>query len=101
MCFTIISILQYRGRGPVSAAAKKIVSEKIKTPVLLTPALVRISTMTDRTESVAALVDDMFFSVKINSAVSAHGRSSTSIKSKEQLQNLAANPPALIIVDLN
>ena len=57
--------------------------------------------MTDRTESVAVLVDDMFFSVKIHSAVSAHGRSYNSIKSNEQLQYLAANPPALIIVDLN
>jgi CheY-like chemotaxis protein len=57
--------------------------------------------MTDRTESVAVLVDDMFFSVKINAAVSARGRSSNSIKSKEQLQNLRANAPALIILDLN
>ena len=57
--------------------------------------------MTNSIESVAILVDDMFFSVKINAAVSACGRSATRVKSREQLEGLVANPPALIIIDLN
>lgn len=58
-------------------------------------------TTTDATERVAILVDDMFFSAKINSAASTCGRSIERIKSQEQLEVLAAKPPSLIIVDLN
>jgi DNA-binding NarL/FixJ family response regulator len=57
--------------------------------------------MTDANESVAVLVDDMFFSVKINAAVSACNRVVKRIKSREQLEALVADPPSLIIVDLN
>lgn len=57
--------------------------------------------MTDEKEIVAILVEDMFFAVKINAAVSACGRSATRVKSHEQLEALVANPPSLIIVDLN
>jgi len=57
--------------------------------------------MTDDREKVAVLVDDMFFGAKINSAASACGRTVTRVKSQEQLEELAANPPSLIIVDLN
>jgi DNA-binding NarL/FixJ family response regulator len=47
------------------------------------------------------LVDDMFFAAKINSAASACDRVVDRVKSREQLEGLAANPPSLIIVDLN
>jgi CheY-like chemotaxis protein len=57
--------------------------------------------MTDANESVAVLVDDMFFSVKINAAVSACNRAVKRIKSREQLEALVADPPSLIIIDLN
>lgn len=57
--------------------------------------------MTDAKESVAMLVDDMFFSVKINAAVAACGRVVKRIKSQEQLEALTAEPPSLIIIDLN
>lgn len=57
--------------------------------------------MTDAPETVAILVDDMFFSAKINSAASTLGRAIERIKSQEQLEGLAAKPPSLIIVDLN
>lgn len=57
--------------------------------------------MTDGTQEIATLVDDMFFAAKINNAASACGRAIDRIKSQEQLAALAANPPALIIIDLN
>ena len=57
--------------------------------------------MTDDKEPVAILVDDMFFAAKINNAASACGRTVDRIKSREQLEGLAGNPPSLIIVDLN
>lgn len=57
--------------------------------------------MTDDKETAAVLVDDMFFAAKINSAALACGRTVNRIKSQEQLEGLAANPPSLIIVDLN
>ncbi len=52
-------------------------------------------------ETVAMLVDDMFFAAKINNAASACGRRVDRVKSREQLEGLVANPPSLIIVDLN
>src|SRR5437867_3057107 len=52
-------------------------------------------------DKVAVLVDDMFFSAKINSAASDCGRQIERVKSLEQLNALASNPPSLIIVDLN
>ena len=57
--------------------------------------------MTDETQKIATLVDDMFFAAKINNAASACARVVERIKSQEQLEALAANAPALIIVDLN
>ena len=54
--------------------------------------------MADR---VTILVDDMFFGAKINSAASACGRQIERVKSLEQLNALASNPPSLVIVDLN
>lgn len=50
---------------------------------------------------VAILVDDMFFVAKINSAAQACGRQIERVKSREQLEALAATPPSLIIIDLN
>jgi DNA-binding NarL/FixJ family response regulator len=52
-------------------------------------------------ETVAVLVDDMFFAAKINNAASACERVVDRIKSREHLEGLVANPPSLIIVDLN
>jgi len=57
--------------------------------------------MTTDKESVAVLVDDMFFGAKINSAVEACGRKLERVKSREQLEALAATRPSLVIVDLN
>jgi CheY-like chemotaxis protein len=57
--------------------------------------------MTDNKETVAVLVDDMFFAAKINNAASACGRVVYRVKSRDQLEGLVANPPSLIIVDLN
>ncbi len=54
--------------------------------------------MSDR---VAILVDDMFFAAKINSAAQACGRQIERVKSREQLETLAGNPPSLVIIDLN
>jgi len=52
-------------------------------------------------DNVAILVDDMFFASKINSTATEHGRKIERVKTREQLEALAANPPALVIVDLN
>ena len=57
--------------------------------------------MTDDKEIVAVLVDDMFFAAKINNAASACDRGVDRVKSRDQLEGLVANPPSLIIVDLN
>jgi DNA-binding NarL/FixJ family response regulator len=57
--------------------------------------------MTNETARVAILVDDMFFAAKINGAAAECGRSIERVKSREQLEALIANPPALVIVDLN
>jgi len=52
-------------------------------------------------EKVAILVDDMFFTAKINSAASACGREIERVKTREQLEGLVASPPSLLIIDLN
>jgi len=57
--------------------------------------------MTTSTDLIAIVVDDMFFVSKISSAAAAFGRRIERIKSKEQLENLAENYPALILIDLN
>ena len=57
--------------------------------------------MTDSKETVAMLVADMFFEAKINNAATASGRVVERVRSQEQLEGLAANPPSLIIIDLN
>jgi CheY-like chemotaxis protein len=53
------------------------------------------------TESVAVLVDDMFFIAKINAAAAECGRRIERVKSRENLETLIANPPSLVIIDLN
>ena len=58
----------------------------------------RMSSMSNR---VAVLVDDMFFAAKINSAALSCGRRIERVKSREQLEALAATPPSLVIIDLN
>ena len=60
---------------------------------------VRMSLM--ETERVVVLVDDMFFTAKINGAAAESGRTIERVKTGEQLEALAANPPALVIIDLN
>lgn len=57
--------------------------------------------MRDDNSRIATLVDDMVFSVKINAVASDCGRVVQRIKSQEQLESLIAEPPSLIIVDLN
>lgn len=43
----------------------------------------------------------MFFTAKINGAAAECGRQIERVKSREQLEGLVANPPSLVIVDLN
>lgn len=50
---------------------------------------------------IGLLVDDMFFASKINAAAAQAGRRIERIKTREQLERLAAAPPSLVIVDLN
>jgi len=57
--------------------------------------------MTQDQKRVAIVVDDMFFASKINGAAAACGRKIDRIRSKEQLEGLAAQPPSMVIVDLN
>ncbi len=57
--------------------------------------------MTEETARVAILVDDMFFTAKINAAAAECGRKIERVKSREVLEGLAANPPSLVIIDLN
>jgi len=57
--------------------------------------------MTTDTDQIVTFVDDMFFNSKINSAAAECGRRIERIKSKEQLESLAQNPPSLILIDLN
>lgn len=61
----------------------------------------RMSPMTTEPDRVAILVDDMFFTAKINGAAAECGRKIERVKSREQLERLAANPPSLVIIDLN
>ena len=60
-----------------------------------------MSAMTEEKERVAILVDDMFFAAKINSAASACDRQIQRIRTREQLEGLVGNPPAMVIIDLN
>jgi CheY-like chemotaxis protein len=60
-----------------------------------------MSGMTEENDRVAILVDDMFFAAKINSAAEACGRQIDRIRSREQLEGLVGDPPALMIIDLN
>jgi len=57
--------------------------------------------MNDENNRIATLVDDMFFAAKINNAATTSGRVIERVRSREQLEGLAANPPSLIIIDLN
>lgn len=49
---------------------------------------------------ISLIVDDMFFTAKINAAASAAGRELERVRSREQLAELAAAPPLLVIIDL-
>jgi CheY-like chemotaxis protein len=49
---------------------------------------------------ISLIVDDMFFAAKINAAASAAGREVERIRSREQLEQLTAAPPSLVILDL-
>ena len=60
----------------------------------------RMRSMTD-TDRVAILVDDMFFTSRINAAAAECGRQIERVKSREQLEELVAKPPSLVIIDLN
>ena len=53
-----------------------------------------------QSDKICLIVDDMFFSAKINAAATAAGRAVERIRSREQLEQLAAAPPSLVIVDL-
>ncbi|HVG21483.1 MAG TPA: response regulator [Blastocatellia bacterium] len=56
----------------------------------------------EQAERVSMVVDDMFFAARINGAASAAGRQVERVRSREQMeQGMAANPPSLLIVDLN
>ena len=57
--------------------------------------------MSSMTRKVAILVDDMFFTAKINSAAAACGSQIERVRSREQLEGLVADPPSLLIIDLN
>jgi CheY-like chemotaxis protein len=53
-------------------------------------------------ERVSIVVDDMFFAAKINAAAGAAGRQVERVRSRDQLlHEVSANPPSLLIVDLN
>jgi CheY-like chemotaxis protein len=55
-----------------------------------------------QTGKIALVVDDMFFAAKIRAAAEAAARVIVRVKSREQLeQELTADPPDLMIVDLN
>jgi len=60
-----------------------------------------MSGMTTETDRVAIIVDDMFFTAKINGAAAECGRKIERVKTREQLEALLADPPALVIIDLN
>ncbi|HWO01961.1 MAG TPA: hypothetical protein VNS63_22120 [Blastocatellia bacterium] len=50
---------------------------------------------------IAVIVDDMFFASKINAAAAQAAGQVERIKTREQLEQLQATPPGLVIVDLN
>lgn len=53
-------------------------------------------------ETIAIIVDDMFFAAKIRSAAENTGRVVKSLKSREQLEeDVVSSQPNLLIVDLN
>jgi len=52
-------------------------------------------------DTVATLVEDMFFMAKISSAAGACGRNIDRVRSVEHLEALASNPPSMVIIDLN
>ncbi|HKP84517.1 MAG TPA: response regulator [Blastocatellia bacterium] len=61
-----------------------------------------MSVMTQPGDKVIAVVDDMFFAAKINSAASAAGRQVERVKSREQLEQvISTHHPSLVLVDLN
>ena len=53
------------------------------------------------TERIGLIVDDMFFVSKIVGAANHAGRAVERIKSREALEQLTADPPSLLIIDLN
>ncbi len=53
-----------------------------------------------QSEKISLIVDDMFFAAKINAAAAAAGRPVERVRSREQLEQLAAAPPLLVILDL-
>jgi len=53
-----------------------------------------------QSDKISLIVDDMFFAAKINAAAATAGRAVERIRSREQLEQLATAPPALVIVDL-
>jgi len=57
--------------------------------------------MASESDRVAILVDDMYFTAKINAAAAESGHKIERIKTRELLEGLAADPPSLIIIDLN
>jgi CheY-like chemotaxis protein len=52
-------------------------------------------------KNVVAVLDDLFFTVKINEAAKRAGLSVTFVKSQRDVLDQAAAAPALIIIDLN
>src|SRR5450631_1751111 len=56
---------------------------------------------TEFTSKVLAVLDDLFFTVKINEAAKRAGRPVVFVKSERDALDHAASLPALIIIDLN
>ena len=57
--------------------------------------------MSNQTRRVAILVDDMFFAAKINAAALECGSQIHRIRSQQHLEELATEPPVVVIIDLN
>ena len=55
----------------------------------------------ERTPKVLAVLDDLFFTVKINESAKRAGVSARFVKSEKDALDQAAQNPALIIIDLN
>lgn len=51
-------------------------------------------------EKISLVVDDMFFAAKINAAAGAAGRVVERLRSREQLEQLVAALPLVVILDL-